>query len=230
MSLDKKGLFAQKLSSLKTKLPTGSNLLIVSKTRSIEDIKLYYELGHRDFGENRVQELLEKAELLKITCPEIRWHMIGHLQTNKINQLFSVPNLWAIHSVDDRELLEKMLKAKERLQNPVHLFLQFNTSKEDEKSGFEDYAALKSAGELIQADSKLKLQGLMTMGTLRTENFDLEARRCFKNLNDLKLKLSNDLKLKFETSMGMSQDYQIALEEGSNWIRIGTMLFTGAHE
>jgi len=230
VSLDKKGFFAQKLSSLKTKLPAGSHLLIVSKTRSIEDIKLYYELGHRDFGENRVQELLEKAEQLKTICPDIRWHMIGHLQTNKINQLFSVPNLWAIHSVDDRELLEKMLKAKERLEKPVHLFLQFNTSKEDEKSGFEDYAALKSAGELVHHDSKLKLQGLMTMGTLRTENFDLEARRCFKNLNDLKLKLSNDLKLKFETSMGMSQDYEIALQEGSNWIRIGTMMFTEAHE
>lgn len=216
---------SQKLASIRSKLPAGSNLLIVSKTRSLQEIQAYYDLGQRDFGENRVQELLEKAEALKVSCPDIRWHMIGHLQSNKINQLFGVPHLWAIHSVDDRDLLEKLLKSQDRLSHPVHIFLQYNTSKEQEKSGFEDYASLKTAAASIPMDSKIKLQGLMTMGTLRTENFEAEARRCFQELNQLKDQLGKELGGNFVTSMGMSQDYEIALAEQSGWIRLGTMMF-----
>jgi pyridoxal phosphate enzyme (YggS family) len=220
--------FALKLNSIKSKLPLGSKLLLVSKTRSEEEIRTYYDLGQRDFGENRVQELMEKSEHLKTSCPEIRWHMIGNLQSNKINQLFLVSNLWAIHSVDDRDLLEKLIKTEGRLDSPLRLFLQFNTSKEVEKSGFEDYASLKAAASLISATSKIKLQGLMTMGTLRTEDFQTEARRCFHELNELKAKLAQELGMPLETSMGMSQDYQIALEEKSHWIRLGTMMFEGS--
>ena len=216
---------SQKLADIKALLPAGSHLLIVSKTRTPAEIKTYYDLGHRDFGENRVQELSEKAQLLKDSCPDIRWHMIGHLQSNKINQLFSIPNLWAIHSVDDHELLEKLLKSQNRLNHQVHIFLQYNTSKEQEKSGFEDYVSLKTAAASISSDSQIKLLGLMTMGTLRTENFEAEARRCFRELNQIKDQLSEELSFPLETSMGMSQDYKIALEEKSNWIRLGTMMF-----
>ncbi len=217
--------YRSKLSSIITHLKPGSQLLIVSKTRSIDEILAYYDLGHRDFGENRVQELLEKSQSLKETCPEIRWHMIGHLQSNKIPQLFSVHNLWAIHSVDDADLLSKLLKAEARLNHEVRLFLQYNTSREEEKSGFENYESLVVAARSMSS-SKLKLHGLMTMGTLRTEDFAFEARRCFAELNHLKLRLGHDLGLTLETSMGMSQDYQIALEENSSWIRLGTMMFT----
>ncbi len=227
MTLNKES-FALKLNSIKSKLSLGSQLLLVSKTRSEEEIRAYYELGQRDFGENRVQELMEKSVHLKASCPEIRWHMIGNLQSNKINQLFLVSNLWAIHSVDDRGLLEKLIKTEGRLDSPLRLFLQFNTSKEVEKSGFEDYTSLKAAASLISPSSKIKLQGLMTMGTLRTEDFQTEAKRCFHELNELKAKLSQELSMPLETSMGMSQDYQIALEEKSNWIRLGTMMFEGS--
>lgn len=199
--------------------------MIVSKTRPAQDIQTYYDLGHRDFGENRVQELLEKSEQLKTSCPEIRWHMIGNLQSNKINQLFGTHNLWAIHSVDDQDLLEKLIKSESRLKSEVRVFLQYNTSKEDEKAGFEDYDSLKAAAKLIPAGSKIKLYGLMTMGTLRTENFEGEAKRCFQELNQIKDRLSKELSLPIKTSMGMSQDYKIALEESANWIRLGTMLF-----
>lgn len=222
--MEKSLLFAQKLSSIKSQLNT-SHLLIVSKTRSEEDIIEYYKLGQRDFGENRVQELLEKAENLREICPEIRWHMIGHLQSNKVNQLFTVPNLWAIHSVDDEELLQKLIKAEHRLNHEVKVFLQFNTSKEEEKSGFENYDDLLKAAKLIPHSSKIKLHGLMTMGTLRTENFQEEAKRCFKELNSLKLRLETELAMGLESSMGMSQDYQIAVHEHSNWIRLGTLMF-----
>lgn len=220
-----KEALSNKLQSIQSQLK-HSHLLIVSKTRSEDEIVAYYELGHRDFGENRVQELQEKAQALKTRCPEIRWHMIGHLQSNKVNQLLAVPNLWAIHSVDDKDLLEKLLKAESRLSQTVRIFLQFNTSREEEKSGFESFEELKAAAQFIPATSKIKLQGLMTMGTLRTEDFATEARRCFNELFLLKEKLSSDLNLKLETSMGMSQDFQIALEEQSDWIRLGTMMFT----
>lgn len=223
-----KELFKKKLESVKAKLIPGCSLLIVSKTRSLEEIKAYYELGHRDFGESRVQELEEKSEALKEICPEIRWHMIGHLQTNKINHLFSVPNLFAIHSVHDQHLLDKMKKSEDKLVGPINIFLQVNLSHEEEKSGFETYTELKSAAETVIASSKLRLVGLMTMGTLRTDAFEAEARRCFEELNVEKNKLESELNLTLLTSMGMSQDYEFALQENSNWIRLGTMMFEEA--
>jgi len=220
-----KQAFQDKLAAIQSKFNKETQLLIVSKTRSEEEIKTYYDLGHRDFGENRVQELLEKAEHLKNSCPEIRWHMIGHLQTNKVNQLLSVPNLWAIHSVDREELLQKLIKASNRLSTELKIFLQFNTSKEEEKSGFEDYISLKNAALLVPKNSHLKLYGLMTMGTIRTENFEKEAKRCFQELNQLKNQLSHDLSIDLKTSMGMSQDYLMAISENSNWVRLGSILF-----
>jgi pyridoxal phosphate enzyme (YggS family) len=216
---------ASKLKAIKSQLPADSHLLIVSKTRSEDEIRAYYELGHRDFGENRVQELAEKAEHLKLTCPDIRWHMIGNIQSKKIPQLLSVHHLWAIHSVDDKELVQKLLKASDKLTDSVNIFLQYNTSKEVEKSGFEDYASLKEATLLLSNQSKIKLLGLMTMGTVRTENLETEARRCFHELNGLKDRLSQELALPLQSSMGMSNDYKIALEESASWIRLGTMLF-----
>ena len=225
--MPQKELFAQKLFQVKSRLH-DTKLMIVSKTRSIEEIKTYYELGHRDFGENRVQELSEKAYALHKDCPDIRWHMIGHLQTNKINTLFGVPDLFAIHSVDNRELVEKLVRSEDKLDHEVHIFLQFNTSHEAEKSGFETYTDLESTAELLLNSKKLKLRGLMTMGTLRTENFESEAGRCFQDLQVEKEKLQNELGLKLETSMGMSQDYEIAIREKSDWVRLGTMMFLTA--
>jgi PLP dependent protein len=211
----------EKLLEINSKLGRAK-LLIVSKTRSCEEIQAYYDLGHRDFGENRVQELLEKSKTLLPSCPEIRWHMIGHLQKNKVNQLLSVPHLSFIHSVHDRELLDLLI---EKVKFPLNIFLQFNASREDEKSGFMTYHELMTATEDVQDHEFLKLAGLMTMGTLRTEFFEAEARRCFQELQVEKEKLQSEFKMTLETSMGMSQDYEIALEEGSDWIRLGTMMF-----
>ncbi|MFL5783568.1 MAG: YggS family pyridoxal phosphate-dependent enzyme [Bacteriovoracaceae bacterium] len=222
---DRKAFLSRKLSEVKAKLRPGVTLLIVSKTRPIEDIQMYYELGHRDFGENRVQELFEKSELLKKKCPQIRWHMIGHLQSNKINQLFTIENLHAIHSVHSEELLDKLMKAELRLSHPVEMYLQFNTSHEDEKSGFETYHELETAAENALKARTLQFVGLMTMGTLRTEDFEAEAGRCFQELQVEKQKLESELNVKLKTSMGMSQDYEIALREGTDCVRLGTMMF-----
>lgn len=222
--MDKIDLFAQKLHQVTSELKS-TKLLIVSKTRSLEEIRTYYDLGQRDFGENRVQEMTEKAHALEKDCPEIRWHMIGHLQTNKVNQLFSVPHLFAIHSVHDRHLVEKLLKSEDRLERDLLVFLQLNTSHEAEKSGFETYTDLLASAELLMKSKRLKLGGLMTMGTLRTTDFEAEAGRCFQELQVEKEKLQNDLGVRLEVSMGMSQDYQIAVRENSNWVRLGTMMF-----
>lgn len=222
--MTRKELFATKLTEIKRELGE-TRLLIVSKTRPLDEIKTYYELGHRDFGENRVQDLFDRATELRHDCPEIRWHMIGHLQTNKINKLFAVPNLWAIHSVDDRECVEELIKAEGRLSHDIQLYLQFNTSHEAEKSGFETYTDLVASAELVVKSQRLKLAGLMTMGTLRTEDFEAEAGRCFQDLNVEKEKLQNEIGIKLMTSMGMSQDYKIAVREKSDWVRIGTAMF-----
>lgn len=222
---DRKAFLQRKLSEVKARLKSGVTLVIVSKTRPIEDIQMYYDLGVRDFGENRVQELYEKSELLKKKCPDIRWHMIGHLQSNKINQLFTIDNLFSIHSVHDQALLDKLMKAEHRLSHNVEIYLQFNTSKEEEKSGFETYTELKGAAECALGARKLKLVGLMTMGTLRTENFERDAGVCFQDLKVEKEKLEAELEIKLLTSMGMSQDYEIALREGTDCVRLGTMMF-----
>lgn len=217
--------FQKKLLEVKSELPHDCSLLIVSKTRPLEDIQAYYNLGHRDFGENRVQDLAERSEALKESCPEIRWHMIGHLQSNKVNNLFQVHNLFAIHSVDTRELADKLIKSEDKLAQAVHIFLQFNTSREDEKSGFVTYTELLETAELFNNTKKLKLTGLMTMGKLRSENFEADARRCFEELQVEKEKLQSDLGFKLKTSMGMSQDYKLAILEKSNWVRLGTTMF-----
>ncbi len=223
--IDRKAFLERKLSEVKSRLKSGVTLVIVSKTRPIEDIQMYYDLGVRDFGENRVQELYEKSELLKKKCPKIRWHMIGHLQSNKINQLFTIDNLFSIHSVHDQALLDKLMKAEHRLSHNVEIYLQFNTSKEEEKSGFETYTELKGAAEGALRARKLKLVGLMTMGILRTENFERDAGVCFQDLKVEKEKLEAELEIKLLTSMGMSQDYEIALREGTDCVRLGTMMF-----
>lgn len=222
---DRKAFLAKKLSDITAKLRPGVELVIVSKTRPIEDIQMYYDLGHRDFGENRVQELFEKSELLKKKCPKIRWHMIGSLQSNKINQLYTIENLVSIHSVHSEELLEKLMKAEHRLSHNVDIYLQYNTSHEDEKSGFETYHELESAAENALKAKTLRFAGLMTMGTIRTENFEAEAGRCFQDLIVEKNKLEAELDVKLKTSMGMSSDYEIALREGTDCLRLGTMMF-----
>lgn len=220
-------VFKKKLDIILSKLHSEAHLLIASKLRTPDEIKIYYQLGHRDFGENRVQDLVDKSQLLKLSCPEIRWHMIGHLQSNKVNSLLEIPRLTAIHSVHDQHLLDKLMKAEERLDHPVDVYLQFNTSGEDEKSGFETYTDLLAAAETLRRSKKFVFKGLMTMGKIRTNHFEADARQCFQLLNVEKAKLESELNLKLETSMGMSQDYEIALQERSNWIRLGTMMFEG---
>ena len=220
--MNRKVALEANLKSLRAELSTTTTkLMVVTKTQSIEDIRTLYELGQRDFGENRVQELEEKANALR-ELSEIRWHLIGHLQTNKVNKLAKIPGLVAIHSVDSEELILKLMKGLEG-HSPIGLFLQVNTSHEDEKRGLEDLSEVMKLAKLMDgARTPVFLQGLMTMGTIRTDNVAEEARRCFKAL----IEMRDQLKITgLELSMGMSGDYLIARDLGSSWVRVGSKIF-----
>jgi pyridoxal phosphate enzyme (YggS family) len=204
----------------------GASLLAVSKTKPASFISEAFIAGQINFGENKVQELLDKSLELKVSCPDIKWHFIGHLQSNKINMLLKTHNLVSIHSIDSIKLLNKLLSKK--IDKKIGIFLQVNTSLEDEKGGF----ILSNIDEIIEAANTLSnhcdfyLQGLMTIGKIRTENFEEDANDCFKRLVDLKQFLCERLKMNnLELSMGMSSDYQHALKLGTNWVRIGSNIF-----
>ena len=205
-----------------SQLNPPTKLLAVSKTKPIEMIREAYAWGQRDFGENKVQDLWEKAHQLK-DLAQIRWHFIGKLQSNKINKLLTTPYLYALHSVDQLTLVEKLIAKK--TSNPLRLFLQINTSQETEKSGFSDNDELEQAVTLLQSRSDFLLTGLMTMGSIRSDDFEQAARHSFQQLADIKKQLDAQYQLNLELSMGMSQDYIWAMEYGSHWIRIGTQIF-----
>ena len=217
--LDRQLQLKNNLESISSQVRDRATLIAVSKTFPASDVETLYNLGHRDFGENKVQDLIQKATELKETCPEIRWHFIGSLQTNKINQLLKTPNLVAIHSIDRMGLLEKVLNKTP--SNKIGLFLQYNTSGEEEKSGFTSFDQLQSAYLKIQ-HPQFFFQGLMTMGAIRTENFEQDARACFSKLHEIATQLNAP---KTDLSQGMSQDFLIALEIGTDFIRVGRAIF-----
>ena len=196
----------------------------MTKTRPVEAIGSALEASQLDFGENRVEELVEKSS--QIQQSDIRWHFIGNLQSKKIKKLLEVKNLYAIHSIDRLSLLEKLQSGLEAGGKKLNIFLQVNTSDEQEKSGFQSYEELKMAVEFcLKHTQQINLQGLMTMSKLRTDDFEADAKICFSRLKQLKQKVEQSWSLSLELSMGMSADYPIALEMGTHWVRVGRKLF-----
>ncbi len=212
----------------KKHLRPWTQLLIVSKNQELSAVKEYYQLGHRHFAENRVQDLLERAKNLSADCPHIRWSMIGHLQRNKVKSLLQMTGLHSIHSIDSVKLVGELLKVGS--ENIVDVFLQFKTSGEQEKFGFTREQEMLEAARLLQ-NSYFRLRGLMTMGAIRSEDHQLAARECFERLVAIQQKwLKGEQKKLFyreqiQLSMGMSQDYAIAAKLGAHWVRVGTLLF-----
>lgn len=225
----KKEELEARLNTIKNDL-NGAVLVAVSKYSPVEDVALAYSLGQMDFGENRVTDLAAKAGSFQFNQRQnVRWHFIGTLQTNKVKELMKIPNLWAIHSVSSKKLLEEILRREGEFHGPeLNLFFQLNTSKEEEKSGFDTVEEIAEAIELLQAKKKSNLvcYGLMTMGSIREENFEEAAKKSFSELKAAREYLAEKLKLpNLKLSMGMSQDYKIALEEGADFIRVGSMIF-----
>jgi pyridoxal phosphate enzyme (YggS family) len=202
-------------------------VVAVSKTKTKEEILKVYDAGHRDFGENKAQELQLKYELLP---KDIRWHMIGHLQTNKVKYI--APFVHLIHSVDSEKLLKVIDKEAKKNSRVIQVLLQVKIAREETKFGLdpdEMYRILEQyqAGEF----SNIRICGLMGMASL-TEDTQVVNKE-FASLHDLFIELKevyfNRAYYFRELSMGMSGDYQQAIEHGATIIRIGTLIFGERH-
>nr|NQU93257.1 YggS family pyridoxal phosphate-dependent enzyme [Bacteroidota bacterium] len=211
------------LNKIKEGLPENVTLVAVSKTNPVESILKAYNAGQRIFGENKAQELIGKQPLLP---GDIRWHFIGHLQTNKVKYL--VPFVDMIESVDSFKLLVEINKQAEKIDRTVNCLLQFHIGEEDTKFGLD----MEEAIEILTSpefDALLhtRICGVMGMATF-TDNM-VQVRNEFKQLNHIFHKLKGEYfpdKNEFkEISMGMSDDYQLAVEEGSTIVRIGSLIF-----
>jgi len=213
--------------------PTEVKCIIVTKSATIEAIKEVIDLGFRDLGENHVQQLRKVTSHIKELfiqeghsgMPRIKWHMIGHLQRNKVKHV--LPLACLIHSVDTLRLAEEISACAARLNLTAKILLQVNTSNEPQKYGVPVGSATHLA-EQIETLPHIELRGLMTMAPL-TRNKDT-VRACFMRAKDLFVEMRGEKIVGntfTELSMGMSSDYEIAIEEGATILRIGSAVFAG---
>ena len=195
-------------------------LVAVSKTKPIEKIKKIYNEGHIDFGENRVNELLKKFNHLP---EDINWHMIGHLQTNKVKKI--IPFISLIHSVDSFKLINKIDIESRKINKKTNILLQVHIAEEKSKYGFESKEIREFFNNKLDKSYKnINIIGLMGMATYTNNKNQIKTE--FKKLKMLfdEIKSISDQKIK-TLSMGMSGDYKIAIKEGSNMVRIGSLIF-----
>lgn len=202
---------------------TNTQLVAVSKTKSDAQILEMYEQGQRMFGENRVQELVDKQAALP---KDIQWHVIGHLQTNKVK--YVAPFVSLIHSVDSLKLLKEINKQAARNGRTINCLLQIKIAEEDSKFGLSERDAhTLLAGEAFQKLDHVHIKGVMGMATFTDDKEQVRKefqrlKACFDQLKATFFPNQNQFK---ERSMGMSGDYKIAQEEGSTMVRIGSLLF-----
>lgn len=212
----------ENISKLQERIPASVKLVAVSKFKPKESLMEAYEIGFRVFGENYVQELVDKYEALP---KDIEWHFIGHLQTNKVKYIASFVSL--IHSVDSFKLLKEIDKQAAKNERVIECLIQIYIAKEDSKTGMDttEYLAMLDSEE-FKALKNIKVKGLMGMSTF-TDNMDLVQEE-FRSLKDLFEKTKNIQSENFSLeriSMGMSGDWQLAVEEGSTMVRVGSSIF-----
>ena len=216
-------MIKENLHQIKATIPEGVTLVAVSKTKPVSDIQEAYDAGQRVFGENYPQEMRDKHEALPT---DIQWHFIGHLQTNKIKYI--IPFVTLIHSIDTANLLEAVNKEAKKHDRVVDCLLQFHIALEETKFGLD----LEEARQLLDSDAfkqmeNVRICGVMGMGTF-TDDME-EVRKEFKHLKSIFETLKQDYfanQSQFkEISMGMSEDYPIAIEEGATLIRVGSKIF-----
>jgi pyridoxal phosphate enzyme (YggS family) len=211
----------ENLLNIKSSLPNHVTLVAVTKTKPISDLMQAYETGHRIFGENKIQEMTDKWEQMP---KDIQWHMIGHIQSNKVK--YMAPYVSLIHGVDSLKLLEEINKQALKNNRVIDCLLQLHIAEEETKFGLNE----KELNELLQSETfknlkNIKIVGLMGMATY-TEN-QTQIRKEFENLKTIfdTFKIKN---LSFKIlSMGMSGDYKLAIECGSTMVRIGSSIFGG---
>jgi pyridoxal phosphate enzyme (YggS family) len=216
-------MIADRLKSIRDSIPESVTLVAVSKTKPLSMIESVYAVGQRHFGENRPQELAEKAKAMP---EDVRWHMIGHLQTNKVKYIIAHVHL--IHSIDSLRLIEEVEKRAASIDRQVDVLLQINIAAEEQKYGFteDEVIAFFKEGKAEQYPH-LRFAGLMGMATFTEDKAQLKTefaslRKTFDSLLEIEAVNMQD----FNTiSMGMSGDYSIAISEGSNMVRIGSSIF-----
>ncbi|MCF6357568.1 MAG: YggS family pyridoxal phosphate-dependent enzyme [Draconibacterium sp.] len=212
-----------KINEIKQSIPASIKLVAVSKTKPNEDIMAAYNVGHKIFGENKVQDLVGKYEALP---KDIEWHFIGHPQSNKVK--FIAPFIHLIHGVDSLKLLKVINKEGQKNRRIINCLLQFHIAEESTKFGLlHDEANTILASEEFKSLKNIAIAGVMGMATY-TDNIN-QIKKEFGTLkiifNSLKNEYFSDSKIFSEISMGMSNDYLVAIEEGSTLIRVGSKIF-----
>ena len=215
---------ANNLQEIKNTLPEQVTLVAVSKTKPVANLMEAYDAGQRIFGENKIQEMAEKWEEMP---KDIQWHMIGHVQTNKVK--YMAPFVSLVHGVDSLKLLSEINKQALKNERSIDCLLQMHIAEEETKFGLDQKELL----ELINSESfkdlkNIRIVGLMGMATF-TDNQN-QIRKEFNELHSIFEKLKNDTILGSDIeilSMGMSGDYKLAIDCGSNMVRIGSSIFGG---
>ncbi|MCZ8354578.1 MAG: YggS family pyridoxal phosphate-dependent enzyme [Cyclobacteriaceae bacterium] len=216
-------ILKEKLARITQDLPATCKLIAVSKTHPVEAIVEAYQAGQRIFGENKVQELVPKYEKLP---KDIQWHLIGHLQSNKVKYI--APFIILIHSVDSFKLLEEINKQAKKHNRIIHCLLQIHIAAEETKFGLNETELFQLIEQTGKSDfTNVKIVGLMGMATLTDEVEKIKQefaglKRLFETLKSKALPPQFEMK---ELSMGMSSDYQIAIQEGSTFVRVGSAIF-----
>ena len=208
-----------KLQNIKLNLPKNITLVAVSKTKPVELLNEAYNQGQRIFGENKVQEMVDKFEKMP---KDIKWHMIGHLQTNKVKYIASFVSL--IHGVDSLKLLREINKQATKHNRVIDCLIQIKIATEDTKFGMSlnDLQLLLKSDEFKTLDN-IRIKGLMGMASFTTDNLQIESEfKYLKSIFDQIKKKYSDIEI---LSMGMSNDYKLATKYGSNMVRIGSHIF-----
>lgn len=211
------------LQAIKANLPDSVTLVAVSKTHPAEAIQVAYDAGHRVFGENKVQELVAKAEALPA---DIEWHLIGHLQTNKVK--FIAPFVHMIHAIDSVRLLEEVNKRAAQNNRIIDVLLQVHIAEEESKFGFDDTELHELVrGTILASLTSVRVRGLMGMATFTDDNAAITREfNHLKSLFDEVKALNHSALPNFDVlSMGMSGDYATAIACGSTMIRVGSRIF-----
>ena len=211
------------IENIKKQIPNSVKLVAISKTKSVKEIQEAYSSGQKIFGENKVQELVEKHEKLP---KDIEWHMVGHLQTNKVKYI--APYISLIHSVDSMKLLQTINKEAIKNDRIINCLLQMHIAEEETKYGLskQEMIDIIDSNEFKELNG-IKVIGLMGMATYTNDGEQIrkefrELVSCFIELKKMFFNQSDYFK---EISMGMSDDYKIAIEEGSTMIRVGSLIF-----
>lgn len=218
-------MIASNLSKIQSTLSDGVRLVAVSKTKPVSAIQIAYDLGQLDFGENKAQEIVEKYDRLP---KDLRWHFIGHLQTNKVKQIIDKVHL--IHSMDRPNLFQTLEKEAAKVNRVLDVLLQFHVAEEESKYGFAWHEAL----EFLQTDHFLKAKHLRVVGVMGMATFTENVKQIEHEFQTLKMYFDTLRSTIFKEndsfqilSMGMSGDYDLAISCGSNMVRVGSAIFGG---